>query len=543
MSSLRRVLPRHLQISIRTQIYYTFENSSDAYYLVIPIIIMPPVLDPPQCKVDGLAFIGLSLTRADETVGNPASSTHQTAFDFNSIQDRKYEYLASTNDDGWLVGGGEPSASYKLSAPDSAHVEIMRVGTFEPELGGISVEDICKAFSSGAIMVPEMLVCPTGVVANGDVPPELEVRFDMKPSGATSAEDGDLPLNWQLRFVHNQLFHYFRFPARFCPGAHHMTFTRKAEFKCPDSRAAYFGKCAQQIQAWKQAGPQPLVAATHDASIEKVSTSETALPADSHDSGVYLFRDRNTISHYFAPNFFYDGTPEKKATILQFINQEWDEKTLSWKVSQPDKEKEVYGLGACCVHVQELVEELFNPQPDDSWKESGPGVDSKAIFELEACGVKAQEVLDGLLDESSSKFETCSDQAKVVTDELLDPKPDEKWEPLEDKVISDLGALGIQAQELVDGLLNNPKAEACSTHAHELVKELLDPQPDQVEFLEEKGISGLNIQAHELQKKPLDAKSSELEEPFDEKGISGLETCGLQAEKIAEELLLNNSES
>ena len=43
----------------------------------------------------------------------------------------------SSNDDGWLVGGGEPGPpkSYKLASKDSAHVEIMRIGTYNPEWG------------------------------------------------------------------------------------------------------------------------------------------------------------------------------------------------------------------------------------------------------------------------------------------------------------------------------------------------------------------------------------------------------------------------
>ena len=72
--------------------------------------------------------------------------THQIAFDFNDIIDRGYEYLQSTNDDGWLVGGGEAGQpkSYKLAAKDSAHVEIMRIGTYNPEWGGISEKEIIK---------------------------------------------------------------------------------------------------------------------------------------------------------------------------------------------------------------------------------------------------------------------------------------------------------------------------------------------------------------------------------------------------------------
>ena len=58
----------------------------------------------------------------------------KSAFDLNAVQDREYEYIFSTNDDGWLVGGGEPGPprSYKLPAPDSAHVELMRIGTYNP---------------------------------------------------------------------------------------------------------------------------------------------------------------------------------------------------------------------------------------------------------------------------------------------------------------------------------------------------------------------------------------------------------------------------
>ena len=52
----------------------------------------------------------------------------------------------SSNDDGWLVGGGEPGPpkSYKLAAKDSSHVEIMRIGTYRPEWGGITEEDIVE---------------------------------------------------------------------------------------------------------------------------------------------------------------------------------------------------------------------------------------------------------------------------------------------------------------------------------------------------------------------------------------------------------------
>jgi hypothetical protein len=108
-------------------------------------IYQPPVLDPSKSKVDGLAFIGLSLCRKSD-VGHPDSKTHQTSFDLNEVLDRDYEFIFSTDDNGWLVGGGEsgPPLSYKLRATDSAHVELMRIGTFEPEWGGIKMETIVE---------------------------------------------------------------------------------------------------------------------------------------------------------------------------------------------------------------------------------------------------------------------------------------------------------------------------------------------------------------------------------------------------------------
>lgn len=56
------------------------------------------------------------------------------------------------------------------------------------------------------------------------------------------------------------------------------------------------------------------------------------VPAPECHSGIWLFTDRENITHFFKPNFLppYD-TPEKKKIILDVLREEWDEKTLSWK--------------------------------------------------------------------------------------------------------------------------------------------------------------------------------------------------------------------
>jgi hypothetical protein len=88
-----------------------------------------------------------------------------------------------------------------------------------------------RVMKSGTILIPQIEILPTAVVANGDKPPELEIRFDM-PYGPDFVDvKSELPPNWQLRFIHNQLFKHFYNPSRFCPGAFHSTIVRKAEFR------------------------------------------------------------------------------------------------------------------------------------------------------------------------------------------------------------------------------------------------------------------------------------------------------------------------
>jgi len=293
---------------------------------------MPPVLEPEKSKVDGLAFIGLSLSRAS-ILGHPGSITHQDAFDLNEVMDRDYEHIFSTDDSGWLAGGGEPGApkSYKLAAKDSAHVEIMRIGNYNPLWGGINEDEIVKVLKSGKILIPQIEVVPTAVVSSWHHPPEIEIRFDMIPSKPDfKNESAELPVNWALRFIHNQLFHHFKFPSRFCPGAFHSTITRKAEFRSKQAEKSYFEKCYEVVQKWRGKGPQPLN-----------SVPEESAGVDSYTSGVWLFRDRENITNFFPPNFLppYD-TPEKREIINNFLKDEWCEKDMKFKPVTEMKVKE-----------------------------------------------------------------------------------------------------------------------------------------------------------------------------------------------------------
>lgn len=53
--------------------------------------LQPPVLDPSKSKVDGLAFLGLSLSQFSDQ-GHPESANAQTAFDLNEVIDREVSF-------------------------------------------------------------------------------------------------------------------------------------------------------------------------------------------------------------------------------------------------------------------------------------------------------------------------------------------------------------------------------------------------------------------------------------------------------------------
>jgi hypothetical protein len=263
---------------------------------------------------------------------------------------------------------------------DSAHIEICRIGSFHEKWGGVSMEELERIMTDGTIKIPEMAVIPTGIISNKDIPPEVEVRFDMKENvfsdhfiAATDelysmeydankisnnegenveeklSKSGHAKLsidnvwNWQLRFVHNQLFKYLQNSNRFCPGPFHMTFVRKATWKNNNARQEYFDKCEETLNQWEREGPKLMTAGNQnntDIHGLKNEVDGTGIPGIIKNPfndelrnpyGVYLFKDRNTIVKYFKPNFFppYD-TAENMHIILESLSKKWDDKNLCW---------------------------------------------------------------------------------------------------------------------------------------------------------------------------------------------------------------------
>ena len=57
-----------------------------------------------------------------------------------------------------------------------------------------------------------------------------------------------------------------------------------------------------------------------------------------YTSGLWLFQDRDNITHFFPPNFLPPyNTIEKRKIILKFISEEWDDQELKFKTAELPK--------------------------------------------------------------------------------------------------------------------------------------------------------------------------------------------------------------
>ena len=102
----------------------------------------------------------------------------------------------------------------------------------------------------------------------------------------------------------------------------------KRDFIIKQAERDYFKKCDEAVAKWRAEGPKPLNNGGWDVNGEPLEFPN----ADGYNSGLYLFTDRNTITHFFKPNFLppYD-TEEKRRIIFEYLKDEWDEKSLSFK--------------------------------------------------------------------------------------------------------------------------------------------------------------------------------------------------------------------
>ena len=294
--------------------------------------------------------IGLCLSRKDFTLGHPDTVTRQTAFDFNELQDRDYKYVSSTDDSGWLAGGGERGdpyrngvsgtnehggsddsdgmkvksfgAGHKTAAPDRVYIPILQINAASAAV----IDEIISALARGEIFIPEVSILPETLTVNNKSPPDLQLRFGCEKNDDTPPEEWS---NWPLEFLHNQLYDYFApMGAQWSKRPFQITLARKVRWMSVKHMNKYFSRSEQVINSWREKGPQYLQPPYSDDS-RGVILEEITRP-----HGIYLIQN-GVPTNYFAPNFHPPYTTKMRRSLIQnVISKSWDAKHRDW-LSEP----------------------------------------------------------------------------------------------------------------------------------------------------------------------------------------------------------------
>lgn len=272
--------------------------------------------------------IGLCLSRRS-SVGHADTVTRQTEFDFNELQDRDYKYVSSTDERGWLAGGGQrrdpqskPSDlesgdgdSDKVAAPDRVHLPIIQINAPSAE----ALNEIVAALARGEIFIPHMAILPGSLTVKGKSPPDLVVPFGCEKNDDANPEDWP---NWCLEFLHNQLYDYFAPQgAQWSKRPFQITLARKVKWKTIKHMNKYFARSEDVTQSWREKGPQYLT----PQKVLGVTSEEVLRP-----HGIYLIRNGEP-TNYFPPNFEPPYTTNvTRSLIRNVVNKSWDSKHRDW---------------------------------------------------------------------------------------------------------------------------------------------------------------------------------------------------------------------
>jgi hypothetical protein len=266
--------------------------------------------------------IGLCLSRRDVALGHADTVTRQTAFDFNELQDRDYNFVSSTDSSGWLSGGGEKGggddSDPKIAAPDKVHIPIIQINAENSAVA----DEIISALARGEVFIPHMAILPEALSVNGSSPPDLIVRFDCEKNDDANPEDWP---NWCLEFLHNQLYDMFApMGAQWTKRPFQITLARKVKWKTVKHMNKFFAHAEQVVNTWREKGPQYLQP-PESTSFFGATHEEIARP-----HGIYLLRN-GVPTNYFAPNFQPPYTTKvTRSLIRNVIHKSWDSKRRDW---------------------------------------------------------------------------------------------------------------------------------------------------------------------------------------------------------------------
>lgn len=234
---------------------------------------------PPNCNQEGEAFLGIPLsTNSDSKLTQ--TSTFQSQFDFEVLLDRNFTYMKSfgTNH-GWLVGEQLGNGAGSIVDKDTAHIPLFYIGTTNVDQGGMSLSDIIKIMKK--INFGTLYIKPAFVFQDDDGSVKLQFEADSKSALAYLYDNlcKMIGISWNYESPQNDYGIYTQCAMHaagdratygcgpdnagsggFCP---QLTLAYRVNFQSEDHAAAYFARCNNYVDYWRNKYPSGVAVGTN----------------------------------------------------------------------------------------------------------------------------------------------------------------------------------------------------------------------------------------------------------------------------------------
>jgi hypothetical protein len=277
-----------------------------------------------DCSHDGLSFIGLSFS-VNTANGNPYSYQLCDQFPMENIIDRKYEYIMSMDEDGWLVGGGYKTFDYSGKMPyiDSSHTEILRIGNLDPNTGGTTMQQVYTAMAE--ITFPPLPIYPEYLKGGGGHHSGDGDGQEGSPSGDVTlivsiveTYDDDNSYSGYEKFINDLFDAMYEVGGGPCMDDDdtdpHVSMSRGVKFWSSNHMQQYMYNANLEVAVWQSMYPNGVVIGSNGYASFPPGFGGTRQYVGY--GNLYFFFDRANITKAFAPNRDLTDNEKYYATLF-----------------------------------------------------------------------------------------------------------------------------------------------------------------------------------------------------------------------------------
>mmetsp|Transcript_24235 Transcript_24235/g.37386 ORF Transcript_24235/g.37386 Transcript_24235/m.37386 type:complete len:761 (-) Transcript_24235:261-2543(-) len=244
-----------------------------------------------------------------------------------NIIDRKYEYVMSMDEDGWLVGGGYKTFDFSGKMPyiDSSHTELLRIGSMDPDHGGTTISQVYAAMESLTFtpfsIYPEYLKGGGGH-HSGDNNDEEEAvpagDVTLIVSVIETYEDGDSESSYET-FLDNLFSAMDAVGGGPCMDDHdtdpHVSMSRGVKFKSSWHQQQYMYNANLEVAVWQSMYPKGVPIGS--SGYASFPPGRGGVRQYVSYGNLYFFFDRANITKAFGPSRDLTENEQYYATLFK----------------------------------------------------------------------------------------------------------------------------------------------------------------------------------------------------------------------------------